>query len=102
MDIKDIIWELELANARLSDDIVFLHSIENEYFEFKEPKESVIYLYQQLSSAITTVTKSMELNQLKTNEVIDKYYKEIRKEKENNGSTSINNSENQVVESQQV
>ena len=75
---------------------------ELEYFEFKEPKESVIYLYQQLSSAITTVTKSMELNQLKTNEVIDKYYKEIRKEKENNGSTSINNSENQVVESQQV
>lgn len=102
MDIKDIVLELELADARLSDDIDFLHSIENEYFAFKEPKESAIYLYQQLSSAITTAIKSMELNQLKMNEVIDNYYKEIRKEKENNGNTSISNSENQEAEKVQA
>lgn len=75
---KDILWSLELAEAQLSDDIKFLHCLSEEYFAFNEPQESYVYLYQQLSSAITTVIKSMEYNQKEMKENIDKYFNELK------------------------
>jgi len=83
MSEKDILWKFELAEAQLSDDIEFLHCIEQEHFVFKEPQESITYLYWQMQSMVKTLIKSMEYNQREMKETIDKCYEELRKEGKN-------------------
>lgn len=80
--LNEIIWNFEMAEAQLSDDIEFLHCIDSEYLTTKEPKETLQYLYWQLSSMIKTLTKSMEYNQKEMQNNIDKFYKQLKKEKE--------------------
>lgn len=99
---EDIVWNMEVSEARLCDDITFLHCIHEEFLSDKEPKESTTYLYWQLSAMIPTLIKSMEYNQKEMKEAIDNYYKKIRKESDSNGNTSVSNSEKVVVENQQV
>ena len=76
---KDILWKFELAEAQLSDDIEFLHCIEQEHLVYREPQESVAYLYWQIQSMVKTLIKSMEYNQREMRETIDKYYENSKK-----------------------
>ena len=76
--LNEIVWNLEMAEARLSDDIRFLHCVDEEYLVHKEPKESLQYLYQQLSAMIATLIKSMEYNQMEMQNNINKYYEQVR------------------------
>lgn len=82
MDLKEILWNLEMAEAQLRDDIKFLNCIAGEYLIYEKPQESAEYLYQQLSTAIITVTKSMEYNQREMRQAIEKYYESRKKERE--------------------
>lgn len=75
---KDILNSLELAEAQLSDDIEFLHCIKEEHLVFKEPKESITYLYWQIQAMVRTLIKSMEYNQKEMQQNIDKYWNDIR------------------------
>ena len=90
MDLRDILCSLEMAEAQLCDDIKFLNCLASEYLIYEKPRESAEYLYQQLSTAIITVTKSMEYNQKEMRQAIEKYYENRKKEREvkNNGNTS--------------
>ena len=76
---KDILNSLELAEAQLSDDIEFLHYLEQEHLVFKEPQESINYLYWQIQLLIKTLTKSMEYNQKEMQDSINKYWDSIKK-----------------------
>lgn len=76
---KDILNSLELAEAQLSDDIEFLHCIEQEHLVFKEPQESAVYIYWQMQSMVKTLIKSMEYNQKEMQENINKYWDSIKK-----------------------
>ena len=77
---RDILNSLELAEARLSEDIEFLHCLEEEHLVFKEPQESITYLYWQIQILVRTLVKSMEFNQKEMQENINKYYTDLKKE----------------------
>ena len=77
---KDILWDLECAEAQLAEDIDFLSCVESEHFATTEPEESITYLYWQLRSLIITLRKSMQYNQFQMKNSINKHYKILRKE----------------------
>lgn len=82
--LNDIIWNLEVAEANLSDDIGFMHCIEEEYLSSKEPQESLRYIYWQLQNLIPTLRKSLEYNRKEMEEAINKYYQIIKEERKKN------------------
>lgn len=75
---KDILNSLELAETQLSDDIEFLHCVEEEHLVFREPQENITYLYWQIQAMVKTLIKSMEYNQKEMQENINKYWNEIK------------------------
>lgn len=79
--LNDIIWNFEVAEANLSDDIDFMHCMEEEYLSHKEPKESLTYIYWQLRNLIPTLRKSLEYNKKEMEEAINKYYQIIKEER---------------------
>lgn len=79
--LLDPIWNLEVAEANLTDDIDFLHCIEEEYFT-GEQKEYAPCLYWQLGAIIRTLRKSLECNQMNMRKSIDAIYEEKRATKE--------------------
>ena len=86
---NEILFSMEMAEAQLSDDIDFLHCIHEEYLSTKEPKESLQYLYWQLSAMITILIKSMKYNQKEMQSNADKYFKQLKSMKE--GVTNVSN-----------
>lgn len=82
--LNDIIWNLEVAEANLSDDIGVMHCIEEEYLSSKKPQESLRYIYWQLQNLIPTLRKSLEYNRKEMEEAINKYYQIIKEERKKN------------------
>lgn len=99
MDKKNIIWELECAEANLNDDIQALAYIQDDLETTKNSTELLIKI-QEVKNKIQILLKAMIYNQENMRHAVDQYYKE--KEEHNNGSTSFNNSEKVVVENQQA
>lgn len=58
---KDILNSLEMAEAQLDEDIEFLHCMEQEHFIFKEPQESITYLYWQIQAMIKTLLETIRI-----------------------------------------
>ena len=71
----DPIWNLEMAEARLNEDIDFLHCIDEEYFNGKKEEYSP-YLYWQFRAIMNTLRKSLECNQMYIRRSIDAIYAE--------------------------
>ncbi len=79
LEKNDLLWELEGAEAYLSEDIQALHYLVEEYFCFNQPKEDFRFCYHELSNQINTIIKSMMYNQDNLRKAIEKAYT-IRKD----------------------
>ena len=79
--LLDSVWQLEVAQACLDEDIDFLHCIDEEYFE-GDKEESAAYLYWQLKSIIRTLTKSLECTSMNMKKSIDAIYENKKNQKE--------------------
>ena len=73
------VWNLETAEAELSEDINFLNCVEEQFFICPNEKERATYLLWQFGAMIRTVRKSMESTQKSMRESIEAIYKEKRK-----------------------
>ena len=99
MDKKDILFELECAEANLEDDIQALAYIQDNLETTKNIE--MILKIPGIKNQIQILLKAMIYNKEEMQKVIDKYY-DLKKGGKVNGNTSINNSVNQVVENPQV
>lgn len=99
MDKKDILFELECAEANLEDDIQALAYIQDNLETTKNIE--MILKIPGIKNQIQILLKAMIYNKEEMQKVIDKYY-DLKKGGKINGNTSINNSVNQVVENPQV
>lgn len=97
MDKKDILWELECAEAYLSDDIQALAYIQDD-LEITKKNTEMLLVIPEIQNKIQILLKAMIYNKDNMRQAIDKYYKE----EQNNGNTNINNSEKVVAENQQA
>lgn len=98
---KDILWNLECAEVNLQDDIQALAYIQDTCETTK--KEDFLLSQTEIRNQLQTLLKSMIYNHENMKRAIDEYYKKIgKKEVNNNGCTSINNSENQEAEKVQA
>lgn len=100
MDKKDILFELECAEANLEDDIQALAYIQDNLETTKKNIEMILKI-PEIKNQIQILLKAMIYNKEEMQKVIDKYY-DLKKGGKINGNTSINNSVNQVVENPQV
>lgn len=96
---NEIFWALESAEADLQDDIQALAYIQDTC-ETRKGKD-FLFSRVEICNQIQTLLKSMIYNHDKMLKAIGKYY-QYRKEVNDNGDTSINNSENQEVEKVQA
>lgn len=76
--LLDSLFQLECADAYLSEDIDFLNCIDEQYFN-GEQKEYPEYLYWQLGAIIRTLRKSLECTQMKIQESVKAVYEEKKK-----------------------
>ena len=79
--LLDSVSQLEYAEANISDDIDFLHCIDEEYFT-GEQKEYGPYLYWQFGAILRTLRKSLECTQMNMRKSIDAIYENKRQKKE--------------------
>lgn len=69
---NNLLWELEGAEALLSEDIQAVSYLMQEYFDFIEPKEDFKYCYCEISNQINTIFKSMMYNRDNMRKAIEK------------------------------
>ena len=74
MEKIDLLWELEGAEANLSDDIQALAYIQDDLETAK--KEDILLLVPQLKNQVQTLLKSMLYNQDNMKQIIEKAYEE--------------------------
>ena len=80
MDEKDIIFELEYAEANLEDDIQALAYIQDD-LEISKANEFILKI-PEIKNQMQILIKAMIYNKNKMQETIDKYYKKNNEEKE--------------------
>lgn len=74
MEKIDLLWELEGAEANLSDDIQALAYIQDDLETAK--KEDILLVVPQLKNQVQTLLKSMLYNQDNMKQIIEKAYEE--------------------------
>ena len=78
MDEKDILFELECAEANLEDDIQALAYIQDDLETTKENIEMILKI-PEITNKIQILLKAMIYNKEEMKKVIDKYY-DLKKE----------------------
>lgn len=71
---NNLLWELEEAEALLSEDIQAVSYLMQEYFDFIEPKEEFRYCYREISNQLSTIFKSMMYNRDNMRKAVEKVY----------------------------
>lgn len=78
MDGKDILFELECAEANLEDDIQALAYIQDDLETTKENIEMILKI-PEITNQIQILLKAMIYNKEEMKKVVDKYY-DLKKE----------------------